>query len=839
MRFLTPAWALVLAAVSLHAEALDTLITASDLRKIVQPAAPVLSPDGKKIAYTLRTLEEQPGGEFAYRNHLWIASVDGETAPTALTAAGPNAYQPAWHPAGDRIAFVRPESDGRARVWIVPLAGGEPAPASPLLREAANPLWSPDGARLLFTATVTYDEVKAALEKAKAASTPSWSLEKPALPPAPPEPAAPTSTPASSIPKADAKPDAKKPAPAKPAKPAPPPPPPPAPSPDGNLPVRLSWLALNETQRNPIVINRLNLNASSNEGDEPRFTHLFVVERAGAEPADLTPGFRSFTRPAWSPDGQSIACTGPADDTTHPDRVHTTRLFILNTDGSDLRTLLASDDYSFNHSAWSPDGKQIAFTAQPCKDPADLSYGQTRLGVLSPAAPKLRLLSEKFDRSADAPRWSADGKSLYFTAETGGGVVLHRMPAGGGNPERITSPDTWVGGWTLGPDDLVFVLSRDGNPGELYRTRLSGRSARILTAHNSDWLRDKKTAAPERRKLKNPDRADIDYWVVKPTYLEGGFHYPLLVLVHGGPDSMWGPATPSIWHDIQFFAARGYGVLFVNPRGSSGYGAKFQRASFQNWGPGPSADVLAAVDAVSKENWVDRDRQVILGGSYGAYLTAWIIAHDQRFKAAIAARGVYDLTTFLGEADAWPLVPWHFGGYPWQPEIRKLLDEQSPLTHADAIRTPLLIKQNDADHQSGLAQGELLYRSLKLLNRPVELVRYPGANHNLSRTGDPRQRIDRLVRFDAFFQRFIGTPAQPIPLPPVTPPAPLATPSPASKPEAKPGPKPTPPAVPAPSSPATPPTPKNKEAPSPTAPPTDSMMDSMMMSPGSNMMSEK
>jgi dipeptidyl aminopeptidase/acylaminoacyl peptidase len=237
---------------------------------------------------------------------------------------------------------------------------------------------------------------------------------------------------------------------------------------------------------------------------------------------------------------------------------------------------------------------------------------------------------------------------------------------------------------------------------------------------------------------------------------------------------MWGATNPTIWHEVQFFAARGYGVVFANPRGSSGYGYKFQRASFQNWATGPAGDVLAAADAVAKEPWVDADRQVISGGSYGAYLTAWILATDTRFKAAVAARGVYDLTTFFGEGDAWPLVPWHFGGQPWEPETRKLLDAQSPLTRVDSIRTPLLIKQNDDDTRTGTAQGELLYRSLKLLGRPVELVSYPHATHELSRTGDPVQRIDRLVRFDEFFQRFIGTPAQPIPPPPPTPPPPPA-----------------------------------------------------------------
>jgi dipeptidyl aminopeptidase/acylaminoacyl peptidase len=153
---------------------------------------------------------------------------------------------------------------------------------------------------------------------------------------------------------------------------------------------------------------------------------------------------------------------------------------------------------------------------------------------------------------------------------------------------------------------------------------------------------------------------------------------------------------------------------------------------------------------------VDKDKLVLSGGSYGGYLAAWIVGHDKRFKAAVAQRGIYDLATFFGEGSAWRLVPYHFGGYPWQPFVRRLLDSQSPLSHAEHIVTPLLIEHGDNDRRTGTAQSEMLFRALKVLNRPVEYVRYPNATHELSRTGDPAQRIDRLLRFDEFFRRFIG-----------------------------------------------------------------------------------
>ena len=738
MRFpLTLTWALALLLTApLRAEPADSLITASDLLKINQPANPVISPDGKRVAYTVRSIETPASGDSVYRNGLWIASIDGDSAPRELTAGGSNAHTPAWHPSGDRIAYVRTEADGLARIWVLPLAGGEPYAVTPPLRGTAAPLWSSDGTHLLFTAVVAASEIKKP-------SPPS--VEK--------------NIPANDTPKPADKKNA----------------PPPTPSPDGPLAARRAWLARNATRRDPAVIDRLNSPENPGSNHLSESTHLFAVDHAGAEPVDLTPGDDSYGNAAWLPDNKTIVCSGPSANPEPAGLVATHRLFSLQTDGSGLRPLTDTGDYSFNHPAVSPDGKQLACTARPSKTTDDLAYAQTRLALVDIDGGKFKILTEKLDRTVEAPGWSKDGKFIYFSAETNGGRILHRIAATGGNPERLTSSDMWVTGWSVGPEDLAMVTARPGNPGELYRTRLNGRSARILTAHNSDWLRDKKTTAPERRKLKQPDGTEIDYWVVKPPYLEGGFHYPLLVMVHGGPASMWGAANPALWHELQFFAARGYGIVFANPRGSSGYGYKFQHGSFQNWGPGPASDVLAAAGAVAKEPWVDADRQVILGGSYGAYLTAWIIATDSRFKAAVAARGVYDLTTFLGEGDAWPLVPWNFGGYPWQPDIRKLLDEQSPLTRVESIHTPLLIKQNDADHQTGSAQGELLYRALKILNRPVEFVRYPGATHDLSRSGDPDQRIDRLVRFDEFFQRFIGTPAQPIPPPP--PPAPAPTPA--------------------------------------------------------------
>ncbi len=211
-----------------------------------------------------------------------------------------------------------------------------------------------------------------------------------------------------------------------------------------------------------------------------------------------------------------------------------------------------------------------------------------------------------------------------------------------------------------------------------------------------------------------------------------------------------------MWFEFQYFAARGYAIVYSNPRGSGGYGYSFQHANHKDWGIGPASDILSAADYAAKEPYVDRHRQVVTGGSYGGYMTAWIVGHDHRFKAAVAQRGVYDLTTFFGEGNAWRLVPRAFGGYPWEPETRRLLEHESPFTYVADITTPLLIQHGDSDRRTGFVQSEMMLKALKVLGRDVEEVRYPRATHELSRSGEPKQRLDTLVRYEEFFRRYIG-----------------------------------------------------------------------------------
>jgi dipeptidyl aminopeptidase/acylaminoacyl peptidase len=245
---------------------------------------------------------------------------------------------------------------------------------------------------------------------------------------------------------------------------------------------------------------------------------------------------------------------------------------------------------------------------------------------------------------------------------------------------------------------------------------------------------------------------------MEPVNKKEGVKYPTVLQMHGGPSAMWGPGEGSMWHEFQVMTAMGYGVVYANPRGSGGYGKAFQKGNYRDWGDGPSADVLGSLDdATSKYSWINKDQYFLTGGSYAGYLTAWIVSHDHRFKAAFSQRGVYELTFFLGEGNAWRLVPNHFG-YPWEDGVKEIMDYNSPQTYVQNIKTPLLIKHGDVDYRTGVRQSELLYKSLKILGRPVEYVRYPDEGHEMSRSGAVHRRIDRIGRIVEFFERYVTHP---------------------------------------------------------------------------------
>lgn len=728
-----------------------SLITAADLFNIRQLESPALSPDGKLVVYVVRSIEpksaEAPAKEDAkddwtYRTQLWLAATDGSTPPHQLTFGAASNASPAWSPQGDRLAFVRTIEKEKPQVWLLPLAGGEAQPLTSLETGATSPQWSPDGAKILFSSSLSYAQVRAALEKTGKDVAPAWSPEKPGRKAndtanwgfkskgqKTEDRGQKTET------KTDdtKKPEAKS---------------------DGTLQEIREWLAKDEADGNPRVIDRLNFLAEGDLQPEPAFAQLYTVEaRDGAEPVAVTMGYEGYTGADWSADGKSLVCTGPRKADEHPDRSRFTSVYRLDLATGLAKVLLDEAGSRYASPLSSPDGKWVALVLTTG---GEFTFDQPMVAVMPAGGGKVELLTPKLDRSVANLKWSPDSRFIYFTAPTNGGFPLYRVPAAGGAVEKLTGIETGVGSFDVSGTSVTYVLTRATNPSELFSAAPDAKDARELTAHNSSWLKDKKLSAYEPHRLVGKEGLAVDYWTIKPANFAAKKKYPLLVNIHGGPTAMWGPGEATMWHEFQFYAARGYAVMFANPRGSGGYGKDFQRANFKDWGAGPASDILAAATFTAQEPYVDKARQVVTGGSYGGYMVAWIAGHDQRFKAAVAQRGVYDLATFYGEGNAWFLVPLYWGGFPWETEVRHLLDRDSPLTYVDNIKTPLLIQHGDVDFRTGFVQSQILYKSLKQLGRPVEYVRYPRATHELSRSGEPRQRLDALVRYEEFFRRFIG-----------------------------------------------------------------------------------
>lgn len=696
-------------------------IKVSDLTKVKQVGNIAISPTEKQAIYTLLTVEPLPDSpfEYDYRTHLYLVDLTNKNEPVALTHGSESASAPEWSPDGTKIVFSRKVKD-KTQLFILPVNGGEAWQLTDLSYGASNPKWSPDGSKIMFSTSLSMTEMLKDSILNPAKTVPVWSMEKPGFS-------------NNNFVKKDKSIKA---------------------NPDGSLAEIRAYLDKDVEDKKAKVINRLNFQGESTTQPELTFAHLYMIEpKEGAKAKPVTKDFYSYGQAIWTPDNKIILVT-QGDSLQHPDRSKTSRIVSMNADGSKISTLLSDPAYSFSQPTISKDNKSLAYIFSiAALKPATLDQGH--IGILTLGSGSKPYISD-FDRIASNLTWAADSKSLYFAAASNGGFPVYKLTLASKKIDKLTGYDTGINSFDISTTAIVYSKTEVADPSELYTADLALKTEVKRSNHNTEWLKDKLLSYPEKHTLKNSKGQTVEYWIMKPAKIEAGKKYPLVLQMHGGPTAMWGPGEISMWHELQFFCAQGYGVVYANPRGSGGYGLDFMKANFQDWGTGPAEDVLAAASMATKESWADTSRQVITGGSYAGYLTAWIVGHDNRFKAAHSQRGVYELTTFMGEGNAWNLVPNYFGGYPWQAEIKKVMEANSPQTFVENIHTPLLIKHGENDLRTGVIQSELLYKSLKILGRDVEYVRMPGGTHELSRSGNPRQRIDRILRIYEFFERYVG-----------------------------------------------------------------------------------
>ncbi len=509
-----------------------------------------------------------------------------------------------------------------------------------------------------------------------------------------------------------------------------------------------------EKLRDEKIIERLPFKFDGVGYLQPEYANLWMVE-LGQPPRQLSAEEYDHSDPMWSPDGSEIAFV----TVSRAELEHTRQadVYVFNVASGESRRLTSTAGPAY-HPTWSPDGTQLVYIGH--NNHTGNASNEALWGV-SRSGGDARLLSAGFEyglensvatdsrlgRFPQRPIWRADG--VYFIATAAARTRLYRYSDG--EISQLTPDDApSISGFTCAEGYTAFTGSTQTQPDAVY-VREPGGQLRLLFDPNAELLETLETLPSEHFSYTAHDELDLEGWVLKPAAMQAGQRYPLILYIHGGPHSAYGH---SFFHEFQMLAAAGFGVLYVNPRGGTGYGQDFRALVRQDFGGDDYRDLMRAIDVALEWDWVDPQRLGVAGGSYGGYMVNWIISHTDRFAAANTQRCLSNLMSFFGTSDIGPYFGEdEFGGKPWA-DISKFID-RSPIRYVDKISTPLLIIHADEDHRCPAEQAEQLYTALKVLEQPVRFVRFPREGHELSRSGEPLHRIARIEYILDWFGHYL------------------------------------------------------------------------------------
>ncbi|MNO89820.1 Prolyl tripeptidyl peptidase precursor [compost metagenome] len=501
------------------------------------------------------------------------------------------------------------------------------------------------------------------------------------------------------------------------------------------------------------------------------YSHLFVLELDSGRITRVTKGAWEITAPAWSPDGESLSFISKRvhDARMDADLLHFADVYTVWHGGSDPVKITPSS-LLVNQFVYSPDGQQLTLIASDRKfgssshnrlytvpvaggtpkqvaPEVDMQFGNAALGDMKSTGTRLPPLYDRLNPQL----------GVYVLGTREGNVHVYRVDETG-VCDRVTGGDGEkdIYQYTLSPDGryLVVAALTAERPGELYRVDVRTGEELRLTWRNDEFLAGLQIRVPERITFKASDGLDIHGWLLKPFELtyEKLVKVPLILQIHGGPHAMY---TGVFSLGMQTLAAQGYAVLWVNPRGSMGYGQDFVKACRGDFGGGDARDLLEAVDYVLAEfDFIDETRLGIGGGSYGGVMTNWIVAHTNRFRAAVTQRSISNWLSLYGTSDIGiSFVEDVIGGN--LQDHAELLWSKSPIAHANRIDTPLLILHGENDYRTPISQAEELYTALKRYGKTTRLIRYPESNHSLLKSGKPSLRIDSFEQVNAWFGHYL------------------------------------------------------------------------------------
>lgn len=504
----------------------------------------------------------------------------------------------------------------------------------------------------------------------------------------------------------------------------------------------------------PFVIDRLQFKRDTIGYLDRRRSHLYVFDVEKKSTTQITSGDYDDGQPAWSPDGKQIAFTSNRS-TPDPDATRDSNIWIVAADNADKGahlTQLTTNPAPDDQPVWSPDGKWIAYVTE--LDPHLFYYSTQHLAVIPATGGDPKVLTLSFDRTIRRPKFSADGKYIYFTADDDGTVNLCKIPAAGGEITRPIGGRLTVGAFDLGKnDEVVAAIATNDRPDEIFMQK--GTELTRLTKTNDALIAQLKLATVEYVHFKSKDGTPVAGYLYKPVDYDASKKAPTLLQPHGGPVGQY---SASFSHLFQLFAAQGYAVLLPNPRGSSGYGQKFCDAIYADWGDKDFQDDMAMVDYALDQGIADPEHLGVGGWSYGGISTDFIIAQSTRFKGAISGAGTALLTSFYGH-DHYQREYEIELGYPW--ENPAVWDKISPFYKVKSITTPTLFMGGEIDANVPILGGEQMYEAMKALGRTTELVVYPNEYHGFTAPSHIRDRMERYLAWYAHYVKGENTPARP------------------------------------------------------------------------------
>jgi dipeptidyl aminopeptidase/acylaminoacyl peptidase len=711
-------------------------ITEKDLFNFVWTGDMQVSPDGARVAFVRVTVNEKKEG---YNTSIWVVSAVGNEGPHRLTS-GERDSSPRWSPDGKYLVFARvTEKDGKPdspQLFMLSMAGGDAFSFTSLPKGAGDPKWSPDGKMIAFTSTTNPEDL-AKQEKKKRKEE---ELKQAVSSEASPSPGKEKQKPADAATK--------------------------------------QAEAEAERESDIHVVTRA-VYRGDDEGyyDFKRPQHVWVVQAPRnadekVQPKQLTSGRFDEGGVVWSKDGAQIYFASLHNDEPYYERAKT-ELYSMPAGGGEPAKL-TTIDMDAGGFALSPDGKQIAFIAS-ATEPVN-SYTQPDLWVIDLVKDaKPRNITGAFDwdvgasvfgdqgaprgGGANAPIWAPDGKSIVENFAKEGQTNLASFDVATGAATDITKGNQAIVRFRAAPDTskLVYFLSTTTKIGDLFwLDRVSGE-ARQLTHSNEELFGQLNLTEPEEIRYKSFDGKSIQAWLQKPPGFDPAKKYPLILNIHGGPHAAYGYIFE---HEFQWMAAKSYVVLYPNPRGSTSYGQDFGNVIQFHYPGDDYKDLMLGVDEAIKRGYIDPKKLGVTGGSGGGLLTNWVVGHTDRFAAAVSQRDIASWTDWWYTADFTLFQSTWFKAPPFQdPEDFKA---RSPITYINDVKTPsmFILGENDSRTPPS-AGGEQMFRALKFRKIPTVMVKFPNETHELSRSGGPWHRVERLQHIVGWFDRWLMEMAKP------------------------------------------------------------------------------